>query len=236
MTKAAAALALAFVATSAAASADAGPRRGIREVRAMLPAVMQAWLAPNGLSGPVRTDDVEVGGDAATARWTAGDAAIVTRLVYREARWWVTSIRRASDPDRTLLPPLGNGSTLVRDEDGYVATVGPAGAPYASAAWFDRAPTDAEMVGGGADGIYYLSLQLAAGRTAAFPAHATLDVWCPFFLDPELRYSLTIADVEPPVGPLDGTLRDNVLHFDLPAFTAPAGAEIQAEIDWLYRR
>jgi len=222
------------------ARAAAWTDRATREIGAMLPVVMQAWLGPNGLRAPVRVDGIAVTDDAAVATWDAAGVAMRTDLVYRQARWWVKRTSRASAPADPLFSPFtAEHGSYAQDSDGYVGFIrvpGVAPPKFVASGWFDRAPTDGEMTGPGANGIYYLSRQFAPGESATYPAHATLDVWCPFLLDPELRYSLTIAGGTPFVGPLDGTLRDNILHFDLPAFTAPAGVELQAEIDWLRGR
>ena len=52
-------------------------------------------------------------------------------------------------------------------------------------------------------------------------SHASLDVWFPFALDPQKRYALSLAFAQPALRDVPGTLKDNVLHFDLPAVTIP---------------
>jgi hypothetical protein len=99
-----------------------------------------------------------------------------------------------------------------------------------------RAPTDGEMNGAGADAIFFFSRDIDGAKGFSFPAHTKLDIWCPFVLDPEVRYSLTLVGGDPIVGPIDGTMSDNTMHFDLPAFSAAPGAELRGEIDWLPQR
>ena len=94
-----------------------------------------------------------------------------------------------------------------------------------------RAPTQAEFPGNpGSDSVYFFSFAIG-GNAAVRVTGATLDVWCPFVLDPHLRYSLTLAGADPIIGPLVGALHDNTLHFDLPPFTATPGNSVMGEID-----
>ena len=94
-----------------------------------------------------------------------------------------------------------------------------------------RAPTRAEFLGNpGSDSVYFFSFNIG-GDAAVRVTEAALDVWCPFVLDPNVRYSLTLAGAGPVVGPLVGTLRDNTLHFDLPPFTATPGSSVMGQID-----
>lgn len=94
-----------------------------------------------------------------------------------------------------------------------------------------RAPTLAEFSGQapGADAFYFFSV--AFGGTGARVTGATLDVWFPFVLDPQLRYALGIAGTGITTAPLTGILRDNVLHFALPPITLPPNGELMGEID-----
>ncbi len=94
-----------------------------------------------------------------------------------------------------------------------------------------RAPTRAEFPGEpGADSVYFFSFELG-GDMKARVTGATLDVWFPFVLDANVRYSLTLVGGETTIGPLVGTLHDNTLHFELPSFTATPGTSLMGEID-----
>lgn len=96
-----------------------------------------------------------------------------------------------------------------------------------------RAPTAAEFPPSpGANSVYFFSFEIGA-TTPATVNNGSLDVWCPFVLDPERRYSLTIDYVTPAVGPVYGTLFDNTLRFALPAFTIAPNTSAMGEIDFL---
>jgi len=143
--------------------------------------------------------------------------------------------RRCDDVADLLQPPIWAN---VDGTDHYEAFLAPPGSddlgPQPPSGFRGRAPTDGEMTGPGANAIYFFSRDVGA-QGVAYPAHTTLDIWCPFVLDSEVRYSLTIVGGDAIVGPLDGTMSDNTMHFDLPAFSAQPGAELRGEIDWLTR-
>ena len=126
-----------------------------------------------------------------------------------------------ADPLDSLIP--------VADADGYAVRM----TPSSTSRLFKlsgRKPNEAEswIVPHG-DGFFFFYM------TSNAPAHvasgSSLDVWFPFLLDPSLRYSLTIAYADKPIGPIDGTLSNNVVHFNLPEFTAPPRVELMCEID-----
>ena len=97
-----------------------------------------------------------------------------------------------------------------------------------------RAPTRAESWANPPSGnsYFFFSGTVQSPQPVHVQAGTTIDVWFPFVLDPTLRYSLTIAAPNAmSLGPIQGTLTDNTLHFVLPAFTAPPGAELMGEIE-----
>ncbi len=97
-----------------------------------------------------------------------------------------------------------------------------------------RAPTLAESWTNPPSGnsYFFFSGTVQAAQPVHVQSGTTIDVWFPFVLDPSLRYSLTIAAPNAmSLGPVEGTLKDNTLHFVLPAFTAPPGAELMGEIE-----
>ena len=97
---------------------------------------------------------------------------------------------------------------------------------------FGRAPTVGESwITPNNDGYAFFSATFASPHEVRADAGTMLDVWFPFVLDPSKTYSLTIAHVTPVIGPLNGTLKDNTLHFILPAFAVAPGAELMGEID-----
>jgi hypothetical protein len=97
-----------------------------------------------------------------------------------------------------------------------------------------RAPTEGESWANPPSGnsYFFFSGTVKSERTVHVQAGTTLDVWFPFVLDPSLKYSLTIGGAGfTPIGPIDGTLADNTLHFVLPAFTAPPAVDMMGEIE-----
>jgi hypothetical protein len=96
-----------------------------------------------------------------------------------------------------------------------------------------RAPTEAESWANPPSGnsYFFFSGTVQAAQPVHVQAGTTVDVWFPSVLDPSVRYSLTIgAPRVMSLGPVEGTLKDNTLHFVLPAFTATPGDELMGEI------
>ncbi|MGC2128623.1 MAG: hypothetical protein WA629_00880 [Candidatus Aquilonibacter sp.] len=131
---------------------------------------------------------------------------------------WADPIRMEAAPyaaTLTLAPADETDGTRVQDLQG-------------------RAPTEAESWANQPSGnaYFFFSGTVQSPQPVHVQAGTTLDVWFPFVLDTSLRYSLTIAAPNAmSLGPVEGTLNDNTLHFVLPAFTAPPGAELMGEID-----
>ncbi len=98
-----------------------------------------------------------------------------------------------------------------------------------------RAPTEAESWANQPSGnsYFYFSGTVESAQPVHVQAGMTVDVWFPFVLDPSLSYSLTIAAPHAmSLGPVQGALKDNTLHFVLPAFTAPPVlSELMGEIE-----
>jgi hypothetical protein len=96
-----------------------------------------------------------------------------------------------------------------------------------------RIPTQAESwITPGGNSYFFFSGTVKSEQPVHVHAGTTLDVWFPFVLDDALRYSITLAAPHlMSIGPIDGTLKDNTLHFTLPAFTAPPGADLMGEIE-----
>jgi hypothetical protein len=93
-----------------------------------------------------------------------------------------------------------------------------------------RAPSQAEMAPRlGMRALYFFSVSTAAANPPQMTS-TTLDVWFPFALDPNSHYSLWLGLVRPELRSVHGTLKDNVLHFDLPTFTLPVGVAALGEI------
>ncbi len=72
---------------------------------------------------------------------------------------------------------------------------------------------------------------MGGGKPVAFTPGTTIDVWFPFVLDDELRYTLSFFSDDKPSGQIAGTIFDNTLHFVLPAFVMAPGKTLMAEID-----
>lgn len=132
----------------------------------------------------------------------------------------------------------GAGTRQWIDSDTYRAWIQLASSDAASdAAIADfraRKPTKAESWANPPSGnsYFFFSGTVQAKQPVRMQAGTTIDVWFPFVLDPSLRYSLTIAVPNAmSLGPVEGTLKDNTLHFVLPAFTASPGAELMGEIE-----
>jgi hypothetical protein len=60
---------------------------------------------------------------------------------------------------------------------------------------------------------------------------ATFGIWFPYVLPLQTRFTLSLRGVNPEVRAIPGNLKDNLLHFDLPAFTLPPGSVARGEID-----
>jgi hypothetical protein len=102
---------------------------------------------------------------------------------------------------------------------------------------YGRAPTHAEILAypvpqiPGPNAVFFFDLAVASTTPVAFQRGSAIDVWFPFVLAPDLRYELTIDFIDPPMQLVRGSLYDNVLHFDLPAFTVKPGKTAMAQID-----
>ncbi len=98
-----------------------------------------------------------------------------------------------------------------------------------------RAPTEAEswLAYPGGNSEFFFSATVKSASAVHVQSGTTIAVWFPFVLEPEQRYSLTIAHTDEPIGPIFGTLKDNTLQFVLPAFSMKPGAHLMGEIEYL---
>jgi hypothetical protein len=149
----------------------------------------------------------------------------------------VTQVTPGSPSPRSLTF-RDNGVRQRIDWDTYRAWITPAASDAdADATIADikaRKPTQAESWANppGGNSYFFFSGTVQAKHPVHVQAGTTIEVWFPFVLDPSLRYSLTIAAPNAmSLGPVAGTLKDNTLHFVLPAFTAPPGADLMGEIE-----
>ena len=64
-----------------------------------------------------------------------------------------------------------------------------------------------------------------------FSGGPTLDVWFPYVLPEHERYVLSVSNVTPEIHDVAATLKDNVLHFELPSFSLSREAVAIGKID-----
>ena len=132
----------------------------------------------------------------------------------------------------TKLPGFVSGVDGYRLTLAFAPSDGGSGAKLANVE--SRAPTPAESWTNrpGGNSYFFFSGTVQAPQPVHVQRGTTLDVWFPFVLDTSLTYSLTIGgEGFTPIGPIDGALADNTLHFVLPAFTAPPGVDMMGEIE-----
>lgn len=94
-----------------------------------------------------------------------------------------------------------------------------------------RVPAQSEMPPAPGAKAYFFFRFPKCAAPVGVRDRATLDVWFPFVLDPSMTYVLRIDAVVPAVRSVRGTLRDNTLHFVLPAFATTPGKDASGEID-----
>lgn len=104
-----------------------------------------------------------------------------------------------------------------------------------------RAPSPSEFLslnapfaeGGYGTGVVFLYVDTDSKKPIAFQKGGSFDIWVPWVLNDSLRYELEFYTGKTQVGPIKATVFDNVLHFDLPAFSLPPG-ETLGEVDGYY--
>lgn len=175
--------------------------------------------------------DVNVNGNQASATFTlaGSDRLEVFTLHRRSDRWWYDSGSLIEDACLRC-PPY-----FYDDGGGYEAKLllrYADASPSLIAGFHGRAPTEAEMPPTPLmNGLYFFNLVTDATTPVNVQAASTLDVWFPFVLDPDDRYVLWLGFVDPDIEALPGTLKDNALHFELPAFATRPGKTALGEID-----
>jgi len=138
--------------------------------------------------------------------------------------------------DASIFALSGSERIGALDPDGYGIKIQFAPTDATAGAFLrvtGRRPTQAESwITPGGNSYFFFSATVHATQPVHVHAGTTIDVWFPFVLDPSYRYSLTIAGSGfTAIGPIDGTLFDNIVHFVLPAFTAPPGTDLMGEIE-----
>ena len=185
---------------------DTGPGREVRAVRGTAQTLLVARVRAAGIDPKyISVSDVTIAGAHATAVWSAAALRGDSNFTYRYDRWW--------------------------DDAGYDAKLGPALADIASIRV--RAPSEAESWNyfPGGDAWAFFTIESNDAATHAMPAGTTISIWCPFVIDRDRNYSVTIAHADAPIGPLRATVYDNTFTIALPAFAFPAGARLMGEID-----
>lgn len=165
-----------------------------------------ARVRASGISpSTIVVDSVSISGSHAQVAWSAGTLGATTPFTYRYDRWW--------------------------DDSGYAASLG---GPLASFATITtRAPSEAESwhnFWGGNSWVFF-TIEARDGLAHTIPAGTQVRIWCPFVLDDNLHYSLTLAKSQTPIGPLPAAVTDNTFIVTLPAFTLPASVAAMGEIE-----
>jgi hypothetical protein len=181
----------------------------------------------------VAVSNVSVQGDTASLTWSAATHHGELRLARHDDRWWWT----ANAADRTcgvVFSPY--------NASGYGVTVYVPAALRSGVQIYARAPTHAEFLPnpappkdwGGPTDVGFFDIINTSTKPLAFASGTQVDVWFPFAFDDTLRYDVSIFANAKSYGPFNGTLFDNVMHFELPAFTIAPGESLQAEISGWY--
>lgn len=119
----------------------------------------------------------------------------------------------------------------------YSANNAPAGTRFARI--YGRAPTAGEILPvppplpgfGGASDVFYFDLELSGAKPVMFEQGTKVDIWIPFVLDDSLSYRVSFVMDGQFSKSIHGTVFDNVLHFELPAFSISPPNVLQAEVE-----
>jgi hypothetical protein len=146
-----------------------------------------------------------------------------------------------SVPDVSIKSSGGLQNPMRSGTSGYEISIHYASNNAAAGAKFNRIyarpPTPAEFLPYPtpyryvSDAVMFFDIIIDAPKPVSFQKGTTFDVWFPFVLDDTLKYNLSFGGGQEPVGPIAGTVFDNVVHFELPGFTALPGKELMGEID-----
>jgi hypothetical protein len=95
-----------------------------------------------------------------------------------------------------------------------------------------RAPTAAEMPPTPGGNAYYFFTLTSADEEAdlPFPDSSSFQVWCPFVLDPAIKYQLSLSGTTIELAPIPLDLGDNILRAKIPALIVTAGHALDGEI------
>jgi hypothetical protein len=204
-------------------------------------------------TSPVTFDRIDIENGHAMAQWHVGRDHFLNLLEKRYGRWWLSgwgvSFTELQDGGRRYTPmpdtsppfngdmPFAQGIPNWMTDGGYRVELHFAPSvprdDVKLTGFATRIPTEGEsLVAPGGNSYFFHSGTVQSPQPVHVQAGTTLEVWFPFVLDPSLTYSLTIGGAGfTPIGPIDGALVDNTLHFVLPAFTAPPGVDMMGEIE-----
>lgn len=177
--------------------------------------------------------------DAGVPRTLAAEAVVDFDGFNNRSVQFAQGIRNLSFPECANAAPETTPGPALRpspaDSDGYAVSIlmPPGSQALAPAKIIARRPNSVEnwTYYPGGNAYVYFNLVTDAGTPVDVPAGTTVDIWCPFVLDTNKTYSLTLAKAAESVGPINGKLRGNILHFELPAFTIPAHTTLAGEVD-----
>ena len=104
---------------------------------------------------------------------------------------------------------------------------------------YGRAPTPGEMLPnppppkewGGSTDIFLFDLMLDGSKPVTFSPGTKVDVWFPFVLDDSLKYRISYYAAKKVSPTISGSIYDNVLHFELPAFTMAPADTLMADVE-----
>lgn len=211
----------------AARADDYGPARDVRQVRSNAIRLLAHRVRQTGVDPKnITIGGVTVAANEATVSWTTSRESAVMHLTRREDRWW--------------------DAQAPQENDGYLVAIHfsatEIGGDVKVTRLYARAPTHAEFLPnppppknwGGPTDVGFFDVEIGGTKSVTFSAGTAIDVWVPFVLDDTLRYDLSFFSDDKPYGPYRGTIFDNVLHFELPAFTLTPGKQLAAEISGWY--
>jgi hypothetical protein len=204
---------------------DAGPPHVVAQIRSEARRLLAHRVRAFGVDPKeAAIADVTVQGDRATLSWNAGGRQGTMDLAYHDDRWWAT--------DSTLSSTAGYDLTVH-----FAAN--DAGGPVHLTQIYARAPTAAEFLPnhpiapgwGYSNAVCFFDLAIGGKNTIVFAPGTTIDIWFPFVLDDQLRYTLSFFSNDKPSGLIVGSIFDNTLHFALPQFVMAPDKPFMAEID-----
>jgi hypothetical protein len=204
---------------------DLGPPRLVAQIRSEARRLLAHRVRAAGIDPKnVAIDDVRVNGQQAQLAWNAGAQNGAMKMAYHDERWWAVddALSATAGYDVTVHFAASNADAPVKLRQLYV-----------------RAPTAAEFLPshaiapgwGYSNAVCFFDFMIGGSNVVAVPSGTTIDVWFPFVLDDQLRYTLSFLSNGQASGLIAGTIFDNTLHFVLPQFVMAPEQPLMAEID-----